>query len=74
MEIGTTQSTRDLAEKIEQVIFGQALTCANVNARLGEWRAVNANYYGDYYPLTPYAPGDDAWVGWQFDRPEVGAG
>jgi len=51
-----------------------SITCANVNARLGEWRAVNANYYGDYYPLTPYAPGDDAWVGWQFDRPEVGAG
>ena len=41
---------------------------------MGEWRAVNANYYGDYYPLTPYAPGDDAWVGWQFARPEVGAG
>ncbi|MEO6434810.1 MAG: alpha-galactosidase [Tepidisphaeraceae bacterium] len=41
---------------------------------LGQWRAVNANYFGDYYPLTPYAPGDDAWMAWQFDRPETGAG
>ncbi len=39
---------------------------------MGQWRAVNANYYGDYYPLTPYAPGDDAWVAWQFDRSGAG--
>jgi alpha-galactosidase len=29
---------------------------------------------GDYYPLTPYSLANDAWIGWQFDRPEEGDG
>jgi alpha-galactosidase len=29
---------------------------------------------GDYYPLTPYSLTNDAWIGWQFDRPEEGDG
>ena len=29
---------------------------------------------GDYYPLTPYSLANDAWIGWQFDRPETGDG
>jgi alpha-galactosidase len=29
---------------------------------------------GDYYPLTPYSLADDAWIAWQFDRPEAGEG
>ena len=38
------------------------------------WRSVCANYYGDYYPLTKYSLEKDAWIGWQFDRPEAGEG
>jgi len=30
--------------------------------------------FGDYYPLTPYSLTDDAWIAWQFDRPEEAAG
>ncbi|MDO8303527.1 MAG: alpha-galactosidase, partial [Sedimentisphaerales bacterium] len=30
--------------------------------------------FGDYYPLTPYSLKLDQWIGWQFDRPELGAG
>jgi len=37
-------------------------------------RMVVPNFYGDYYPLTPYRFDDDGWVGWQFDRPEAGSG
>ena len=29
---------------------------------------------GDYYPLTPYSLAPDVWIGWQFNRPEVGQG
>jgi alpha-galactosidase len=29
---------------------------------------------GDYYPLTPYNPGNDVWMAWQFNRPEAGEG
>ncbi len=39
-----------------------------------EWKQVADNYYGDYYPLTPYSRDDYEWMGWQFDRPEAGEG
>jgi alpha-galactosidase len=29
---------------------------------------------GDYWPLTPYSLGEDAWMAWQFDRPAGGDG
>lgn len=32
------------------------------------------DYLGDFYPLTPYSLGQDAWMAWQFDRPEAGRG
>ena len=32
------------------------------------------NYYGDYYPLTPWSAEPNAWIAWQFDRPEQGRG
>jgi len=39
-----------------------------------QWRSVNANYYGDFYPLTPWSRDNTAWMAWQFDRPESGEG
>jgi alpha-galactosidase len=30
--------------------------------------------YGDYYPLTPYSLSSDAWIAWQFDRPDQSDG
>jgi alpha-galactosidase len=39
-----------------------------------QWRQVSSNYYGDFYPLTKYSLDKDAWIGWQFDRPEAGEG
>ncbi len=40
-----------------------------------QWREhVAPNYYGDYYPLTPYSQESSAWMAWQFDRPDVGRG
>jgi alpha-galactosidase len=41
---------------------------------VAEWRQVAGNYYGDYYPLTPYNLDLTAWIGWQFDLPEKGEG
>ena len=31
-------------------------------------------YYGDYYPLTPFTLEETQWLGWQYDRPELGEG
>ena len=43
--------------------------------RLSEqFRQVANCYLGDYYPLTPYSLETTAWMGWQFDRPELGRG
>ena len=39
-----------------------------------QWKQLAPNYAGDYYPLTPYSLDRDAWIGWQFDRPEAGEG
>lgn len=40
-----------------------------------QWQEVVApNYYGDYYPLTSYSLEEDAWMAWQFDRPEAEQG
>ena len=41
---------------------------------LAQWRDYAQNYEGDYYPLTPYSLGPEAWLAWQFDRPAAGRG
>ena len=42
--------------------------------RLEEWRKTVANFYGDFWPLTPYSLENNCWMAWQFDRPEEGEG
>ncbi len=39
-----------------------------------QWRAYGVNYFGDYYPLTPYSLDKNAWIAWQFNRAAEGAG
>lgn len=39
-----------------------------------QFRELSPNYYGDFYPLTPYSLDKTTWMAWQFDRPEVGQG
>ncbi|MCL5098611.1 MAG: alpha-galactosidase, partial [Candidatus Omnitrophica bacterium] len=41
---------------------------------VGEWRQFANDYFGDYYPLTPYSLDNDVWMAWQFDRPDLGEG
>jgi len=40
----------------------------------GQFRRVANSYLGDYYPLTPYSLDNNSWIGWQFDRPDLGTG
>ena len=41
----------------------------------GQWRQIAPNYFGDYYPLTPYSLAKtNVWMAWQFDVPESGEG
>jgi len=41
---------------------------------VAEFRGLRDYFYGDYYPLTEYGTGDDAWAAFQWDRPETGNG
>ena len=41
---------------------------------IAQWRRIAPNYYGDFYPLTPWTRDETAWMAWQFDRPEAGEG
>ncbi len=41
---------------------------------LAQWREVAKDFFGDYYPLTPYDPTNKAWMAWQFNRPSLGEG
>jgi len=41
---------------------------------IGQWRQLNPNYFGDFYPLTTWTRDNTVWMAWQFDRPEVGEG
>jgi alpha-galactosidase len=50
------------------------LDYAAVRRLIGQWRQIAANYYGDFYPLTPWSRDDTVWMAWQFDRPEAGEG
>jgi alpha-galactosidase len=39
-----------------------------------EWQNSADYLFGDFYPLTPYNSTNSAWMAWQFDRPDLGAG
>ena len=39
-----------------------------------EWLEVAPDFFGDYYPLTAHNLDKDAWIAWQFHRPEAGRG
>jgi alpha-galactosidase len=41
---------------------------------IAAWRRISPDFYGDFYPLTPWTRNDHDWMAWQFDRPESGEG
>ena len=41
---------------------------------LKEYLKVRPYVFGDYYALTPYSLDQNAWIAWQFDRPDLGEG
>jgi alpha-galactosidase len=52
----------------------QDLDYALLRKLVAQREQVVPNYYGDYYPLTRWSAEPDAWIAWQFDRPEEGQG
>jgi len=52
----------------------ESLDWANLKRLIDQWKTFAPNYFGDYYPLTPYTLKDSDWIAWQFDRAEDGTG
>jgi len=50
------------------------LDFARLRVMIDQWRDFSPLYHGDYYPLTPYHLGNDVWMAWQFDRPDMNRG
>lgn len=50
------------------------LDYAALRRLVAQWREAVPNYYGDFYPLTPWTRDNALWLAWQFDRPESGEG
>jgi alpha-galactosidase len=42
--------------------------------RVAESNSLKHLFQGDFYPLTRYSLANDAWIAWQFDRPDRGQG
>jgi alpha-galactosidase len=56
------------------VVMGWELT-GGFNVRqavedIAECRALRPYFFGDFYPLTDYSTSDEAWMAFQWDRPE----
>lgn len=39
-----------------------------------QWRSIADDYTADFHPLLAWTDASDAWVAWQFNRPEAGTG
>lgn len=47
---------------------------AGIKRIVDQWTSIAPDYYGDYYPLTPYSLDNKDWIAWQFHRPEANRG
>ncbi len=45
-----------------------------VKKNLTQYRGVQKYFLGDYYPLSEYSQALDAWMAWQFHRPDLQEG
>jgi alpha-galactosidase len=50
------------------------LNLDDLRTLIAQWREIAPDYYGDYYPLTPYSLDPKVWAVMQFDRPDTAGG
>jgi len=53
---------------------GKAAFWPELSKRIEVYLRIRKLFGGDYYPLTKYSTDKTAWMAWQFDRPDLGAG
>jgi alpha-galactosidase len=44
------------------------------NTAINQYKTICHLFQGDFYPLTPYSLAKDVWIGWQYDRQDMGQG
>ena len=67
-----SQMTRTLA--LSWDMRRKSIDYALLKRLVSQWREVSGDYFGDYYPLTPYDVTTKAWIAWQFNCPDAGQG
>lgn len=87
--IGSSAISKGLSDQVDPYVFRSNMApsvtaCWDVRRKdldygklrslVEELRQVGPLYLGDYYPLTSYSLENNAWMAWQFDRPNLGKG
>ena len=54
--------------------LNSASTSNNVRTQILQMREIVHLFHGDFYPLTPYSVSTSAWLGAQYNRPDIGEG
>lgn len=65
------EARRWITDHVDRLLTQQGIDLYRLVA---QWRGLAGYYFGDYYPLTAYNPGDDVWLAWQFHRDDLGEG
>jgi alpha-galactosidase len=68
------RSTATMGYLGEFDLLDPAFPAEQVRACFDEVRENQPYWYGDFYPLTPWTNAPDAWVAWQFNRPDLEGG
>ena len=55
-------------------IQDKQVDCPAIRKLYTEWRKIAPDYYGDFYPLTPYSLDQSQWMAWQMNRADTGEG
>jgi alpha-galactosidase len=54
--------------------FPAGLPYERARSLLEQYERLRPYLYGEYYPLSEYSPARDAWLAYQFHRPDLGEG
>jgi alpha-galactosidase len=70
----TARSVATMGTAICADLRNKKYAVADIERTLAEIRDLRELWLGDYYPLTTIDTDDSHWMGWQFNRPDLGQG
>jgi alpha-galactosidase len=70
----TVRSTATTGVAIGLNLASRYIPVDQLRKAVSEIKSLRPYWMGDFYPLTEINQDERAWCGWQFDRPDLGAG